>query len=160
MSPKLKTRIHQRIQRVYLRLSRVFPPEDIFLQQLAKQDRPGLKISLPSIPHSFLDSLERGREAFQNQQYSEALFHFSQAISENPQSAWAWHGKGDAFQLLGDYKRSLECYKQAIQLHPKRQIHHAGKANALRGLGFEDEYQKLRLEILSLDPSLQWMLEK
>ena len=157
MRTKLKTRIYQRIERVYLQLTLFFPPEDKFLQELAKKDRKGLKISLPIIPPS---ALERGRKAFQDQQYSEALFYFSQAISENPHSGWAWHGKGDAFQLLGDYKEALGCYTQAIKLHPKRQIHQAGKANALRGLGFEDEYKRLRSEILSFEPSLQWMLEK
>ena len=157
MNTKLKTQIHQRIQRVYLHLTRFFPPTEQYLHQLTRKDRPGVSIILPKLPRS---TLEQGRQAFQAGQYSEALFYFSQAISENQQSAWAWHGKGDAFQLLGDYKKSLECYNEAIRLHPKRPIHQAGKANALKGLGFEDEYQLLRAEVLSVEPSLRWMLEK
>lgn len=157
MNSKRQKRITERIQRVYLRFSNSFSPEENVLHLLARADRPGLKISLPSIPKC---ALELGREAFQKKQYSEALFHFSKAISENPQSAWAWHGKGDALQLLGDYKKALECYEQAIQFHPERPIHQAGKANAIKGLGFEDEYKQLRSKVLSMEPSLGWMLEE
>lgn len=157
MNPNTRTKQQQRLRNLYVRLSRIFAPSESQLQKLSQKDRAGLKITLPVIP---ISNLERGRTAFQEAQYSEALFHFSQALQENPHSAWAWHGKGDALQLLGDYKEALKSYEQAIQMSPQRLIHQAGKANALRGLGLENEYQQLRAKVLSSDSSLLWMLEK
>ena len=107
MNPNTKTKLRLRLRIFYVRLSRIFAPSESQLQKLSQRDRAGLKITLPSIP---ISTLERGRTAFQEAQYSEALFHFSQALQENPHSAWAWHGKGDALQLLGDYKEALKSY--------------------------------------------------
>lgn len=145
---KLKNLVYQLLQ--------YSSPSENYLQRLAKKDRVGMKITLPTIIPS---DLELGRKAFQDGRYGDALFHFSKETEKKPHFAWAWHGKGDAFQLLGDYKNALECYNKAISLQPQTTIHLAGKANALRGLQREEEYITCKELVLSRDSSLVWIFE-
>ena len=100
---------------------------------------------------------ELGTNAFKAKNFEEAAEHFSKAIEEDPNNAWGWHGRGDALQLLGDYKGSLEAYDKAIFLQPTTALHYGGKSNALRGLDQHDKSAIEKERALALDASLGWL---
>jgi len=87
----------------------------------------------------------------------EALHHFGQAVQLNPEARWAWHGRGDALQLMGEHKDAEAAYAMAVSLKPECGLHHAGRSNALRGLGRSDEAAEIWDQALRLDPELVWM---
>ena len=107
-------------------------PAEQKLRFLAAQDRKAQQFHLPKVP---ISPLEKGRQFFQQGQYSEALSCFQLVIEEQPNNSWGWHGRGDALQLLGEYAGALEAYEKAISLAAQQGIHHAGRANALRAQG-------------------------
>jgi tetratricopeptide (TPR) repeat protein len=103
------------------------------------------------------DHLQRAREALDSGALGEALHHFGQRIGEAPEDSWAWHGRGDSLQLMGESQGALEAYDRAIELAAEIGLHHGGRANALEGLGRMTEADASWQESLRLDPSLTWM---
>ena len=141
-------------RQVILSLLQRFKPTDEQLRRLSRKDRPGLTITLPEVETS---SLEKGRQAFYNGDYAEALFFFGQTTKEDPNNAWGWHGRGDALQLLRDYKGALQAYEHALSLQPNNALHLGGKANALLGLQRHHESEVAKQRALELDGSIKWL---
>jgi tetratricopeptide (TPR) repeat protein len=137
-----------------LKLMNTFRPSEQRLKDLSKQDRPGLTINLPVIEASLL---ERGRTAFGDGEYSEALHCFSALITEQPTNAWGWHGRGDALQLMGEPSSALEAYDQAIKFQPNCALHYGGRANALKALQRYSDSKLAKQQALELDESLTWL---
>ena len=135
-------------------IQRVFPPTPDHLHDLSRHDRPGMNITLPK------SQLELGRKMLEIQNFQQALYHFEASILQNDDNAWAWHGKGDAHQWLGDYKESLNAYEQASARSPTEGLHWGGRANALYGLKEHTIAHDLRKRTLTLNPSLQWMFSE
>ena len=135
-------------------IQKVFPPTPEHLHNLSRHDRPGMDITLPKT------QLELGRKMLEAHNFQQALQHFEASILQNDDNAWAWHGKGDAHQWLGDYKESLHAYEQASARNPTEGLHWGGRANALYGLREYTVAQDLRKRTLTLDPALQWMFSK
>jgi tetratricopeptide (TPR) repeat protein len=69
---------------------------------------------------------------------------------------WAWHGRGDAFQLAGDSEAALAAYDRALELDAKSSLSQSGRGNALRALGKPDEARVAWTAALVLDPELKW----
>ena len=145
---KLKNLVYQLLQ--------YSSPSENYLQRLAKKDRVGMKITLPTIIPS---DLELGRKAFQDGRYGDALFHFSKETEKKPHFAWAWHGKGDAFLGLGDYKKASAAFEQASVLNPTEGLHWGGRANAERGLGHHQRAFDYKTKTLLLNPDYHWMFK-
>ena len=93
----------------------------------------------------------------EQQNFQRALAYFEASILQNDDNAWAWHGKGDAHQWLGDYKESLYAYEQASVRSPTEGLHWGGCANAQYGLKEYTTAYDLRNKTLTLNPALQWM---
>ncbi len=127
-------------------------PTDIELTELARHDRPAPPIEIPAFGP---DHLAEGRQALADGRHGEALHAFGTLLADDPDHAWAWHGRGDALQLLGDPAAALEAYSRAAHLQPRTGLHHGGRANALRALG-EDDTGAWAMA-LHLDPDLTWM---
>ena len=142
-----------------LRLLRFFPPSIEDLHHLSQKDRPGMRIAFSEEFSPNNNPLELGREAIKNQQYQQALQHFTDCLAKNAKNRWAWHGKGDAFQLLGDYKDAYIAYQEASQLDPQCALHLGGLSNALKGLGLIERSNTLKKQALQLDPSIKWMFQ-
>lgn len=137
-------------------------PSDELLSAMARADRPGLRgiDERSSVAERAEVAITTGRAAFAAGQHAEALHHFSLAVSLAPESAWAWHGRGDALQLMGQPEAALAAYQKARALAPETGLHHAGAANALAALERPDEADSAWQEALSRDPSLHWMRER
>ncbi|MDP6945643.1 MAG: tetratricopeptide repeat protein, partial [Myxococcota bacterium] len=70
---------------------------------------------------------------------------------------WAWHGRGDALQLLGQHVDALDAYTRAARLAPDTGLHHAGRANALKSLDRGQEAHQAQVRAQTCDPTLEWM---
>ncbi|MCB9759182.1 MAG: tetratricopeptide repeat protein [Alphaproteobacteria bacterium] len=104
-------------------------------------------------------ALVAGRRALEDGRYAEALHQFGLAVERAPQDPWPHHGRGDAFQLLGDHARALEAYEAALGLAPDLALPHNGRGNALAALGRLDEARSAWARALELDPALPWPRE-
>jgi len=142
------------LSKILIRITNKIRPSEDQLRKLSRKDRPGLDINLPPIEPS---TLEKGRHAFQQGEYAEALHLFSLTTKSDPNNAWGWHGRGDALQLLGDYKGALSAYEKAISLQPHTALHYGGKANTLRGLQRHREFEVAKQRALELDASVGWL---
>lgn len=134
-------------------------PSDALLGELAAADRPGLRLGPEELAGASRAEahIARGRAAFDAGQHAEALHHFSQATALAPDSAWAWHGRGDALQLLGRPDFALTAYDRAAALAPENGLHHAGRSNALTALGRPDEADQAWAQAIARDPALTWV---
>lgn len=115
-------------------------PSEAALTTLAAEDRPGGAVPIPedvrrAARDSLCDPLALGRAAWSSGAFGDALHHFGEAISRDPKNAWAWHGRGDALQLLGAYADAEAAYAEAARLAPREALHHSGRANALSAQG-------------------------
>ena len=134
-------------------------PSDALLTALASRDRKGSSLTATHTPPLVTAShhIQQGQAAFANGSYGEALHHFGVAIEHAPDAAWAWHGRGDALQLSGQYAAALHAYERAISIDESCGLHHAGKANALASLERNQESDEAWNIALEHDPSLTWM---
>jgi tetratricopeptide (TPR) repeat protein len=115
-------------------------PSEGALQALSAVDRPGGAVPIPEAVRAealatLQDPLALGRAAWDQGAYAEALHHFGAALAKDPRSAWAWHGRGDALQLLGAHADARAAYAEAARLQPREPLHPAGEANAAEALG-------------------------
>jgi tetratricopeptide (TPR) repeat protein len=129
-------------------------PSEALLEALARQDRPARHGG------STVGSVEGGRRALSEGRYAEALHRFGQVLERSPDAAWAWHGRGDAFQLMGRPAEALQAYDRAASLQPAVGLHEGGRGNALAALGRAEEADSAWRRALELDPSLTWMRER
>ena len=106
-------------------------PSEATLSRLARRDRPGMTITLPE---GTVDALSAGRAAFEAGRYADALHHFGVILEHDPDHPWAWHGRGDALQLMGAHKEAQIAYETASGLQPEEALHRAGIENARRAL--------------------------
>ena len=136
-------------------------PSDALLTALASRDRKGTSATIKQTPPLVTAShhIQQGQAAFANGAYGEALHHFGVAIEHAPDAAWAWHGRGDALQLSGQYEAALNAYEKAAAIDEACGLHHAGRANALASLGRIGEADEAWKTALDHDPSLTWMRE-
>lgn len=140
----------------FLHLFRRFhPPTESILHSLSQQKR---------TPHSFFHTnvslLDEGRNFLTQGQYTQALACFSILIQKSPHNEWAWHGKGDALQMLGAYSEAEKAYRESITLAPDVALHWGGLANALFGQKNYEEANIIWKKTQEMDPSLSWMRPK
>lgn len=58
-----------------------------------------------------------GRNLLNDKQYEAALHWYRQLVIDDPDSAEAWHGQGEALANLGSYGDALISLNRAIELH-------------------------------------------
>jgi tetratricopeptide (TPR) repeat protein len=127
-------------------------PSEQILSILSQRDRTTHPFF--RIPSS---TLEKGRKLLSKGEYAQALALFTILIEKNPQNEWAWHGRGDAFQLLEAYEQAENAYRKATERNPNESLHWGGLANALFGQKKEIEAQKIWIKAQRIDPSIAWM---
>jgi len=163
-SPAPRPSWARRLDRWSLRVARLLSPlvgrpTDDLLTRLARTARPSPPILVPSAADlGIIDHLDEGRRALSGALYAEALFHFRERLQEtDQQDPWAWHGRGDALQMLGQAQDALDAYDRAAAIQPRQGLHQMGRANALESLGQVDGADEATRVALSLDPTLTWM---
>ena len=88
--------------------------------------------------------------------YRKALKDYDKIIQLKPQSnfyAWALSGSGHVYQELGDYKRAIKDYSEAIRRDHKDYTHYYYRSSAYNSMG---EYEKAYADItkaIELEPS-------
>jgi tetratricopeptide (TPR) repeat protein len=82
---------------------------------------------------------ERGNQAFEHEDYQDAINNYTEAIRLNPQSIRSYNYRGLARKKLGDLNGAISDFGEAISLNPQ-----VGEAYYNRGAVYEQqgEYQK------------------
>lgn len=65
-----------------------------------------------------MDSLEKGCECCQREEYIEAIAHFDQAIGADTTCSKAWNYRGNALSALKRYAEALNNYDRATFIKP------------------------------------------
>jgi hypothetical protein len=65
-----------------------------------------------------IDYYSAGNEAYQAENYSEAVTDYQMAVQANPQSWEAYQGLGNAYYQMDKNDEALVAYKQSLALHP------------------------------------------
>lgn len=150
--------LHNKLHPILLRK---FTPSEGHLQRLAEKHRNIRKFSTPTLlveeyPEDTVAQLVlKGRLYLERKQTTEAIMCFEKAISHNARHNWAWHGKGDAHQMVGQYQDASVAYTQAMELAPQEAYHIAGLANAKHALGMHNLAQTLRNQAVQLSPDIE-----
>ena len=127
-------------------------PSENRLQSLSAQRR-----KADSFFTSSQSKLKKARQFLSQKKYKQVIDLCTEITNKNPEHHWAWHGKGDAYQMMKQYKQSEYAYQQACFIQPKIALHWGGLANSLHGQGKTREADILWKKALGLDPSLLWM---
>lgn len=149
------------LHKAHIHVLHKFIPSEHHLQRLAEKHRDIRQFLPPIFPieEHAEDTVEqmiiKGRLYLETKQIHEALLCFNKAITCDTQHSWAWHGKGDAHQLVGQYKEACIAYEQAMRLCPKEPYHIAGLANAHHGLGMRTIAESLRAQATQLSPDMK-----
>jgi len=94
--------------------------------------------------------------------YRKALKDYDKIVHLKPQNyfyAWALSGRGDVYQQLGDYKRAIKDYSEAIRRERKNAKHYDGRSESYKSIG---EYEKAiaditkAIELTSNYPEFNW----
>ncbi|HEX4205621.1 MAG TPA: serine/threonine-protein kinase [Ktedonobacteraceae bacterium] len=77
------------------------------------------------LTHSTTSVREKCREGDQylrNQQFSQALLAYEEALRMDPLNFYAWNGKGTAHYNQGNYRKALESYIQATEIDSENPV--------------------------------------
>jgi tetratricopeptide (TPR) repeat protein len=77
----------------------------------------------------------KAEEAFQKQDYVQAITLFGKVISRYPDHVAAYQKRAEAFAELKDYNSAVADYTKAIEINPNNPDLYAGRAAAYRALG-------------------------
>ena len=72
----------------------------------------------------------------------EAMAAYNQAVRRDPQSAWVYNHRGNAYRRLGRYHLAIQDYNEAIRLAPQFAESYAGRAFAYTLLSRDKEAQQ------------------
>ncbi|MBV9688618.1 MAG: tetratricopeptide repeat protein [Ktedonobacteraceae bacterium] len=67
---------------------------------------------------SVREKCRQGDQFLRQQQYSQALQAYEEALRMNPRNFYAWNGKGTAHYNQGNYSKALEAYQRATDINP------------------------------------------
>ncbi|MTJ55042.1 tetratricopeptide repeat protein [Anabaena sp. UHCC 0253] len=113
---------------VMIKFTRPFVSQNPYTQQslISRKDN---QISEPT-NLSFKDYSQRGDNAYQQQDYPQAVANFTKAITKNPQYARGYVNLGNARYNLNDFEGALANYNQALKLNPQEVKAYVNRGNA------------------------------
>ena len=68
-------------------------------------------------PEAIREKCNDGDQYLRQQNYSQALQAYEEALQLDPRNFYAWNGKGTALYNQGNYRRALEAYQKALDIH-------------------------------------------
>ena len=66
-----------------------------------------------------LELVKKGKHYLENQQYSEALACFEQAILMNQNDSDLWNFKAISLRSMGRYEEAIECFNKSLEIDPR-----------------------------------------
>jgi tetratricopeptide (TPR) repeat protein len=105
-----------------------------------------------SIPQTFAQWISRGRRLQQEQQFTDALSAYEQAILCNPKDASAYEYLAHVCYQLGKYDYALAGYQRALELNPTSLSLHCSKGEVLEHLERYEEALCVYEQALVLAP--------
>ncbi len=101
---------------------------------------------------SVREKCREGDQYLKLQHYSQALQAYEEALRMNPNSFYAWNGKGTALYSQGNYRKALEAYQRATEIEPENAIVWASAGLALQRLSRHQQALVHFERALSIDP--------
>jgi serine/threonine protein kinase/uncharacterized protein HemY len=71
---------------------------------------------------SVREKCREGDQALRQQQYSQALQAYEEALRMDPANFYAWNGKGTALYNQGNYRKAFEAYEHATEIDPSSAV--------------------------------------
>jgi DNA-binding helix-hairpin-helix protein with protein kinase domain len=112
---------------VVIKFTRPFVSQNPYTQQ-SLMSRTANQI--PAVTNlSFTDYYQRGDNAYQQQNYEQAVVNFTQALKKNPQYVKGYINLANAQYNLNDYEGALANYNQALKLNPQEVKAYVNRGN-------------------------------
>ena len=105
------------------------------------------KFEIPDTSDANHEEYKLGCTAYNNNRYSEAKSHFTNAIEFWPEDYQAWWALGNSYSELGRHSKAEHCYRQALEYNENE-----NEAELLFNLGnslFDQERYSDAIEIYS-----------
>jgi serine/threonine protein kinase len=71
---------------------------------------------------SIREKCQEGDQFLKQQQYSQALHAYEEALNMDPLNFHAWNGKGTALYSQGNYKRAYDAYQRATEIDAENPV--------------------------------------
>ena len=85
-------------------------------------------------------------------EYDRAIADYNDAIRLDPKYAFAYNGRGNAYNGKGEYDRAIADYSEAIQLDPNDRLPYNNRGNAYKDTGEFDRAIADYNDAIRLDP--------
>lgn len=72
----------------------------------------------PSLPDSYENWYQQGKEQSNTEEYAQAIASFDRALQYDFNAYDAWYCKGNALFYLSCYEEAIDCYKRAASIEP------------------------------------------
>jgi tetratricopeptide (TPR) repeat protein len=80
------------------------------------------RIVRPANSSSVREKCLEGDQCLKQQQYSQALHAYEEALNLDPLNFHAWNGKGTALYSQGNYKRAYDAYQRATEIDAENPV--------------------------------------
>jgi tetratricopeptide (TPR) repeat protein len=131
-----------RMKTLYLRVAKYILAVSVTLASYA--------VSALADSSSYEKELSSGFYYFNSQNFESAVFHFTNAIKDQPDSDRAYFNRGVCYVHLHEHQKALKDYEKAISLAPQNSLYHSVRARLYDSmhedkLALADDEQALRL---------------
>jgi tetratricopeptide (TPR) repeat protein len=107
---------------------------------------------LPAQETTGVAIIERGRQAYKEAKWGQALPLFQEAANAAPQNVEAWLFLASCFDKLGQPDQASKAFKQAIKANPNLVIVHIHTGVQYGRLHLDEQGMEARLKALNLEP--------
>ncbi len=96
--------------------------------------------------------LDKANKFFNEYAYQDAVDAFGKAMELDPKNVYAYHGRGDAYSILGNHQQAIADFTRAIELDPKDVSGYTSRADAYQELGDYEQAAANYSKAIELDP--------
>ena len=109
-----------------------------FPDSSTKEPSSGLAQTAP-IPTAADKACNNGTDHLEQEQYTQKILDYDEAIRLDPQDAVAYNHRGAAYNKLGQHQRAIEDYDEAIRLNPQYADYYFNRGYAYQALGRNEQ---------------------
>ena len=129
------------------------PITPINMNSRERGDSTGRQQAVRANTASVREKCQEGDTLLRQQQYTQALQAYEEALRLDARNFHAWNGKGTAHYSLGNYKKAYEAYQRATEIDPDNPVVWVSTGLALNRLTRHSQALVHFERALSLDPS-------